>query len=56
VIGFESTMPISNRRLAVRAYLLSPGTRGSALPISLILMIGNSCLRQEVADHFSATL
>jgi hypothetical protein len=39
VISFESTMPISTRRLAARACSLSPGTRGSDLPKPLVLMI-----------------
>jgi len=39
VMIFESTMPISTRRLAARAWSLSPRTRGSDLPNPLALMI-----------------
>src|ERR1700726_404584 len=39
VISFESTMPISTRRLAARACSLSPGRRGSDLPKPLVLVI-----------------
>ena len=39
VRSLDSTMPISTRRLAVRACSLSPGTCGSALPKPLEVMI-----------------
>ena len=51
-MSLESTMPISTRRLAARAWSLSPGTRGSDLPKPLALMMSLVEASNRTAIHF----